>query len=156
MNSNLGFIRTTHAREKIRQWFKRQERAENIARGKEMVEKELRRLGANLAGMEEALQAQLAAQAAALDDMERQHQEWSVAREQEVRAQLEEVRASRVRIVEAAHAERRRVERDLHDGAQQRLVALAMRLQVAKETTTGASGSSRLVTRPSSSEATSP
>ena len=52
MNSNLGFIRTTHAREKIRQWFKRQERAENIARGKEMVEKELHRLGANLSGME--------------------------------------------------------------------------------------------------------
>jgi GTP pyrophosphokinase len=47
MNANLGFIRTTHAREKIRQWFKRQERAENIARGKEMVEKELHRLGAN-------------------------------------------------------------------------------------------------------------
>jgi len=52
MNSNLGFIRTTHAREKIRQWFKRQERAENIARGKEMAEKELHRLGANLGGME--------------------------------------------------------------------------------------------------------
>jgi signal transduction histidine kinase len=52
----------------------------------------------------------------------------------EVRAQLEEVRASRTRIVEAADAERRRVERDLHDGAQQRLVALAMRLQVAKTT----------------------
>ena len=57
----------------------------------------------------------------------------------EVRAQLEEVRASRVRIVEAADAERRRVERDLHDGAQQRLVALAMRLQVAKQTTPEAS-----------------
>ena len=52
MNANLGFIRTTHAREKIRQWFRRQERAENIARGKEMVEKELRRLGASLGGME--------------------------------------------------------------------------------------------------------
>ena len=57
----------------------------------------------------------------------------------QVRAQLEEVRASRIRIVEAADEERRRVERDLHDGAQQRLVALAMRLQLAKETTTGAS-----------------
>jgi signal transduction histidine kinase len=52
----------------------------------------------------------------------------------QVRAQLEEVRASRVRIIEAADAERRRVERDLHDGAQQRLVALAMRLQVARQT----------------------
>jgi signal transduction histidine kinase len=56
----------------------------------------------------------------------------------EVRAQLEEVRASRARIVEAADAERRRVERDLHDGAQQRLVALAMRLQVSKASTPGA------------------
>ena len=55
----------------------------------------------------------------------------------QVRAQLEEVRASRTRIVEAADAERRRVERDLHDGAQQRLVALALRLQVAKETMSG-------------------
>jgi signal transduction histidine kinase len=55
----------------------------------------------------------------------------------EVRAQLEEVRASRARIVEAADAERRRVERDLHDGAQQRLVALALRLEVARKTTPG-------------------
>jgi signal transduction histidine kinase len=40
----------------------------------------------------------------------------------EVRAQLEEVLASRQRIVEAADRERRRVERNLHDGAQQRLI----------------------------------
>jgi hypothetical protein len=40
----------------------------------------------------------------------------------QVRAQLEEVRASRARIVEAGDAERRRVEQNLHDGAQQRLV----------------------------------
>ena len=39
-----------------------------------------------------------------------------------LRAQLEDLRASRVRVVEAADAERRRLERDLHDGAQQRLV----------------------------------
>jgi signal transduction histidine kinase len=57
----------------------------------------------------------------------------------QVRAQLEEVRASRARIVEAADAERRRIERDLHDGAQQRLVALAMRLDQAREGTAGAS-----------------
>jgi GTP diphosphokinase / guanosine-3',5'-bis(diphosphate) 3'-diphosphatase len=55
MNPNLGYIRTTNAREKIRQWFKRQERAENIARGKEMVEKELQRLGASLSEMEDQL-----------------------------------------------------------------------------------------------------
>jgi len=56
----------------------------------------------------------------------------------QVRAQLDEVRASRQRIVEAGDAERRRVERDLHDGAQQRLVALAMRLDAARGTTTEA------------------
>ena len=46
----------------------------------------------------------------------------------EVRAQLAEVRASRGRIVAAADAERRRIERDLHDGAQQRLVTLSLAL----------------------------
>jgi signal transduction histidine kinase len=56
----------------------------------------------------------------------------------QVRAQLEEVRASRARIVEAADAERRRIERDLHDGAQQRLVALAMRLDQARGEVAGA------------------
>jgi signal transduction histidine kinase len=50
----------------------------------------------------------------------------------EVRGQLEDVRASRARIVAAQDAERRRVERDIHDGAQQRLVALALTLQVAR------------------------
>jgi len=43
-----------------------------------------------------------------------------------------ELRESRRRIVEASYAERRRVERDLHDGAQQRLVALALELQVVR------------------------
>jgi signal transduction histidine kinase len=56
----------------------------------------------------------------------------------QVRAQLEEVRSSRSRIVEAGDAERRRIERDLHDGAQQRLVALAMRLDQAREGSAGA------------------
>lgn len=55
-----------------------------------------------------------------------------------VRAQLEDVRASRARIVEAGDAERRRVERDLHDGAQQRLVTLALALQVARARVTTA------------------
>jgi signal transduction histidine kinase len=50
----------------------------------------------------------------------------------EVEAQLQEVRASRARIVEAGDVERRRVERDLHDGAQQRLVSLSLELQVAR------------------------
>src|SRR4029079_12791281 len=46
----------------------------------------------------------------------------------EVRSQLAEVRASRGRIVAAADAERRRIERNLHDGAQQRLVTLSVSL----------------------------
>lgn len=50
----------------------------------------------------------------------------------EVRSQLDEVRASRTRIVEASDAERRRVERNLHDGAQQRLVALSLALRRAQ------------------------
>jgi signal transduction histidine kinase len=47
----------------------------------------------------------------------------------EVRLQLQEVQASRVRIVEAGYEERRRLERDLHDGAQQRLVSLGLRIR---------------------------
>jgi signal transduction histidine kinase len=51
----------------------------------------------------------------------------------EVRAQLEEVRASRQRIVEAGDAERRRVERNLHDGAQQRMATLALELAMLRD-----------------------
>lgn len=51
----------------------------------------------------------------------------------EVRASLEEVRASRARILEAADAERQRLERDIHDGAQQRLVALGVALKLARD-----------------------
>jgi signal transduction histidine kinase len=50
----------------------------------------------------------------------------------EMRAQLAEVKDSRVRIVAAADEERRRIERDLHDGAQQRLAALALQLRSAQ------------------------
>jgi signal transduction histidine kinase len=50
----------------------------------------------------------------------------------EVRAQLREVQASRARIVESADAARARVERDLHDGAQQRLVTVALALKLAR------------------------
>jgi signal transduction histidine kinase len=46
----------------------------------------------------------------------------------ELRARLAELRASRARLVDATEAERRRIERDLHDGTQQRLVSLAMSL----------------------------
>jgi signal transduction histidine kinase len=50
----------------------------------------------------------------------------------EVLAQLEEIRDSRARIVETGDSERRRLERDLHDGAQQRILALAYEIQGAR------------------------
>jgi GTP diphosphokinase / guanosine-3',5'-bis(diphosphate) 3'-diphosphatase len=45
LNNNLGFVNTTHAKTKIRQWFNKREKAESIERGKQTLEKELRRLG---------------------------------------------------------------------------------------------------------------
>jgi signal transduction histidine kinase len=51
---------------------------------------------------------------------------------EEISAQSAEIRASRERIVATQDAERRRVERDIHDGAQQYLVALMVRLRVAR------------------------
>lgn len=51
---------------------------------------------------------------------------------EELEARLREVEASRARIVEATDEERRRVERDLHDGAQQRLLTLSLALKMAR------------------------
>ncbi len=52
LNINLGYVKTHHAREKIRQWFRRQEKAENVERGRAILEKELRRLGLSFADRE--------------------------------------------------------------------------------------------------------
>ncbi len=54
----------------------------------------------------------------------------------ELRAHVDELRASRARIVTAGYAERQRLERDLHDGAQQRLMALGINLRLARELVT--------------------
>ena len=51
----------------------------------------------------------------------------------EVRRQTEELRASRARIVAASDAARRQIERNLHDGAQQHLVALAVNIRLARQ-----------------------
>jgi signal transduction histidine kinase len=51
---------------------------------------------------------------------------------EQLRLEADELRASRARIVLAADADRRRIERELHDGAQQDLVGLAVRLQQAR------------------------
>jgi signal transduction histidine kinase len=52
---------------------------------------------------------------------------------EELRRQADELRASRARVVATGDRERRRIERDLHDGAQQRLVALAVKARLARE-----------------------
>ena len=63
-----------------------------------------------------------------------------------LREQLVEVAASRTRIVEASDAERRRVERDLHDGAQQHLVSMALAVQQARrQLTSDPDGAGRLL-----------
>jgi signal transduction histidine kinase len=51
----------------------------------------------------------------------------------ELRARVEELKGSRARIIEAAQTERQRLERDLHDGAQQRLVALSLDLGLLEQ-----------------------
>ena len=71
----------------------------------------------------ELVQSVCAAAALALDN-ERLHAE--------LRSRVQELRSSRARIVHAADAERRRIERNLHDGTQQRLVAVSMALGLAK------------------------
>ena len=61
----------------------------------------------------------------------------------QVTSSLREVQDSRARIVASADAERRRIERDLHDGAQQRLVALRIKLGLAEEALSDDPGRSR-------------
>ena len=51
----------------------------------------------------------------------------------ELRARLEELQGSRARILEAGRSERKRLERNLHDGAQQRLIALSLELSLLEE-----------------------
>jgi len=53
LNPNLGYVRTTKARDRIRQWFKKEARSDNIEKGREILEKELRRLGTTLTNREE-------------------------------------------------------------------------------------------------------
>ena len=65
--------------------------------------------------------------------------------EAELRARLDELRASRARIVETAYHARRRLERDLHDGAQQRLVALSLTLRMIRSRVGGDEATSALV-----------
>jgi signal transduction histidine kinase len=63
----------------------------------------------------------------------------------ELRARIEELRASRARVVQAGDSARRRLERDLHDGAQSRLVALALKLKLARMRVDDASDAATLL-----------
>ena len=69
---------------------------------------------------------------AIFDITERRRAEEALREREVEQARTEELRASRTRIVEAADAARRKIERDLHDGAQQRLVALALEVRMAR------------------------
>jgi signal transduction histidine kinase len=86
----------------------------------------------------ELVQAAAAAAALALDNEQLKA---------DLRARLEELRASRVRIVEAGDSARKRIERDRHDGAQQQLVALALDLRMLKAKVHGDGDSAALVER---------
>jgi len=59
LNPHLGYVKTSKAKQKIRQWFKRQDRADSVAHGRTIVERELKRLGlgnVNLGQLAKALQ----------------------------------------------------------------------------------------------------
>ena len=74
----------------------------------------------------------------------------------EAESQLAEVRASRERVISAGDAERRRIERNLHDGAQQRLVTIALQLShIARTVRDDPSGAERLAGMASQELATS-
>src|SRR5215212_3099838 len=65
----------------------------------------------------------------------------------ELRARVEELRGSRARIVEAGQRERQRLERNLHDGAQHRLVALSLQLSLLEEELAGQSSATAQLER---------
>ncbi len=90
-----------------------------------------KRAGEALTPVEEKLLADLAAQAGLVLRNVRLTAELQ-ARLEEISKQAKELRASRQRIVAAQDAERRRLERNIHDGAQQNLVALSVKLRLAR------------------------
>ena len=101
---------------------------DHTARAWTAVELEGRRVGAivhdlTLSEDPELLRSVAAAAGLAMENERLQAQ---------LRARVEELRTSRARIVEAGTHERRRLERNLHDGAQQRLVALSLTLRLAQ------------------------
>jgi len=92
------------------------------------VEVEGRRVGAVVYDRSLVEEPELVASVAAAAALAVQHEQLTA----ELRARVEELHGSRQRLVEAGIAERRRLERNLHDGAQQRLVALSLTLRLAQ------------------------
>jgi signal transduction histidine kinase len=64
---------------------------------------------------------------------------------EQVQARLDEVRGSRARLVDAEDRARQRLERDLHDGAQQRLLSIGLALQLARAETDGSGSAAELI-----------
>jgi signal transduction histidine kinase len=73
----------------------------------------------------------------------------------ELRARLEELRGSRSRVIEAGQKERQRLERNLHDGAQQRLIALSLELSLLERELEGVQGAGERLERAREEIATS-
>jgi signal transduction histidine kinase len=73
----------------------------------------------------------------------------------ELRARLEELRGSRARVIEAGQKERQRLERNLHDGAQQRLIALSLELSLLEQELEAADGTAERLARARQEIATS-
>jgi signal transduction histidine kinase len=65
----------------------------------------------------------------------------------DLRARVQELRASRARLVEASNAARRQIERDLHDGAQQQLVAMAVELRLLRTRVAANDAATELIDR---------
>lgn len=86
-----------------------------------------------LGGMIAQLGMSNSARLQALLDEARRTNEQLMASEAALRENAEQLRASRARVVAATDRERRRMERDLHDGTQQRLVALGLQLSMVRE-----------------------
>jgi signal transduction histidine kinase len=93
--------------------------------------------GLTLAGLALLLAAPWLARAVAATDVAAARRLLGPSRSEELASRVESLMVSRDDAVDAADAERRRIERDLHDGAQQRLTSLALKLGIARGTLTG-------------------
>ena len=100
------------------------------------------RPGVALTAVEERLFAGLAAQAGLVLRLVGLRAELE-DRHEELVARAEELKASRERLIETQDAERRRLERDIHDGAQQHLVALTVNLRLAQTIAATVAGTRR-------------